>query len=454
MIVIGYIIPTHAMDISFDVYWEDDGYKDEYRPKTVDYHLVEKDTNNIIETVKLSDANAVDGDTNHWKGTFSIPNIQNSDNYKIVQEEIDSNYLHYETPGNNGFKLTYDEKANYRNSEGQTMYYKIADNTWRVRYRYVDYYDETNPKCTDIDHFLEARIPDEQAQNNESVSLHGYTTYNRKVLDESNYCQKYSLSTNATYTDEEVINDVYNSNRYSQTYNGKVEEYAWNSYPETEHPWRIGDIHVWHYKYAPFGPTEEFYLTVTVDSAYASYGIKYKDISLIEETADQTIITNKMNLKDYEFEKKWNGKNIYKNMTFELFDEKDNLIKSVTLTEDNKINDETWKGAFKNVPAYDENGKELNYTVKEKSEGFVVHYDADWFNSLEVTFQSPMKSREDPVFYWLHILYPDGNGNYTSKRRSSKAIGEPVFSYETPNIYNYIDGIKQVYPSKKNCFFI
>lgn len=62
---------NELVSIPFDKYWDDADYV-QYRPETVTYDLYDSEFPTVVvQTVTLSAANAVEGDTAHWSGTFT-----------------------------------------------------------------------------------------------------------------------------------------------------------------------------------------------------------------------------------------------------------------------------------------------------------------------------------------------------------------------------------------------
>lgn len=64
-------------------------------------------------------------------------------------------------------------------------------------------------------------------------------------------------------------------------------------------------------------------------------------------------------------EKKWIGKKATE-VKVKLFENEVETDKEIVLKEENN-----WKGKFENLPKYDENEKEINYTIKETLEGYI-----------------------------------------------------------------------------------
>lgn len=97
-----------------------------------------------------------------------------------------------------------------------------------------------------------------------------------------------------------------------------------------------------------------------------------------------------------------------KSLDFELSNDKDGEVQNLILTAANEDEDGCWTGKFKDLPAYDENGEAITYTVEE-DDSLLVGYALDEdFSTCEINagdnFAADDDEKDGCVFYNVQLV--------------------------------------------------
>ena len=119
-------------------------------------------------------------------------------------------------------------------------------------------------------------------------------------------------------------------------------------------------------------------------------------LSLIHISKDGFVITNKNLAKtEVPVEKKWIGKAVNEIEVKLLANGKE--VQTAKLNEGN-----SWKHTFKDLPVYDDNGKEIEYTVKEtKVEGYESKIEGNVKDGFVITNKNLAKTEVPVEKKWL-----------------------------------------------------
>ena len=397
----------NTIDISFDKYWNDEGFE-EYRPNESTFYLYRKnDLNNVVKTINLNTNNIDPSDTTHWIGTFNnvLKYDENGNEIQyVVREKKIPNYIHsYDS--NEGLVIKFNENCD-------DVYYSA----FKIYYKLGDYYYNIDVQSQSIGSFLK----------NKSL-----------VITPDSDMISSSIRHTGDYFHDPSFNVLYLSYAHS------VEEYVFNKYPESNHPFPAGEMDIWHYSYSLGNHSQELYMEFRGDSWGGGYGIK---IDSITTYGNETVIKSTFNLKDVVIEKEWRDEgheserptltriNLKNPNTMELVD-------TIELNQSNKVEDNVWKKTIQ-LPKYDSAFQEINYFAEEESiSKYLTLYDIvdiDYYNGLAVTF-----SDDTSMAINIGINRSDSDVEYL--RRMSYS-----FDSYRPNETNgnYLKGYTIVIPSK------
>ena len=340
-IMVGDVNDT--MNYSFEVNWNDPEYEVN-RPTSVTYNLYNVlDENTIISTVTLTDSNVDSNNSNKWIGTFNNIRKYNDDEtlakYIIKQQEISSYTQQYEVKnqdslciefGNNVFD---GDTTKYISILGNIKY--ITHNSWGDGETW-NYYNVLNKRTDDFNFYYEDLA-------NKTVCV--YST-----LGEKNF---YFYGNDVTLD----IKNIYPANREYD----KGDETTWIDFDR--------------YKYiSGFTVSKEYYgknYPTTLESEYT----KYIWENPYENIQGANIITNNYNKFNLKFDAYWEDEG-HENLRpasaeYQLFrkDNQNDVVKSVTLTSANADSSDShhWTGVFNEIDYYDQNGKKIEYVVKQKA---------------------------------------------------------------------------------------
>ena len=180
-----------------------------------------------------------------------------------------------------------------------------------------------------------------------------------------------------------------------------IKEYVGTIYPEMYHNTAMMDYYLLHYNYSLSNHSQGFYFAYRGPSWSGTYGLKIDNITTI---GDETIITSRINLRDLEITKKWEDNGYESNrpssVTIDIIDanNSNNIIKTISLTSQDNIDNYTWKKTINNLPKYDDNLQEIEYMISERkiNDEYITIYDADdYYNGLAITFADNLKGIEE-----------------------------------------------------------
>ena len=400
---------SELQNLTFDKYWEDYNIE-QFRPTSSTFNLYDKkdyynnENKTIIQTVTLTSDNADPRDPNHWIGQFTNLPKKYADgtevNY-VVREVTDENspyYIAYDSK--DGISITFNENTNVAREYALELY-MLRNNKY---YSYI------------INGYSKAI----------GLYVPGRTLY-LDVNDNTNFLQ---------------VNDIYKLERINRSQYGMIINKSGNDYPESVHPFLEGDNFVWKYNYTPAKHTNNFYLLLMGDSWGNTYGFSLDDISTI---GNETIVTSITNLKDLEVTKIWEDQE-YENyrpetVTFDIYDSSNlnNVVQTITLDNSNQIDNYTWKKTVKDLKKYDENGQEIQYTIKERNvENYKTVYDySEKYNGLSITFSNDttihegrfkicyQNTGENETNYGEHYIYNYKCIHYLPEKVAGRTINIP-----------------------------
>lgn len=392
------------INIPFKKYFEDEDYK-EYRPSSSSFNLYNKnDMNTVIATTEIEYNNSVD----EYDGEFTnIPKYDNKGNlieYTIKESSIP--YYTNSTDSKYGLRIKFNEQTHMGSYSILKMFYK--DNLTGKLYKYVR---------------KDGTLGDD---------LGG------KTIEFSYPLSKFETSP-TTIAEQYVL---------EATYTRSIEELVGNVYPETSHPYPLGEAHVWHYRNTISGHTQDFYMTMRTESWGGHFGLLIDNITTM---GNDTVLTSTINLKDIEVTKIWEdeGYESYRpnSVVYDIYNPNDmnTIVRTVTLNKNtNEVDDNTWKLTVKNLPKYDSNSQEIEYTVVERPvENYfqVYDYPSD-YNVLSVTYS-------DDTFVGSYQCFSNDNTflNAQCLRHSGYSFQSLNYS-DVENNAGFLNGKTLYFPSK------
>ena len=351
-------------NISFKKYFEDTGFET-YRPASSTFYLYnKKDLNNIVATTSISYG---DNSVYEFDGIFTnVPKFDTDGSeieYTIIEENIP--YYSNSTDSKYGLKIDFNNQTRIGQNSILRLYYK----------------------------------------ENETNKLYSYTYDGSYVGDVTGAETRELIINSGLFTDTTLtLADLV---EYAALWADfpSIEEIVGNRYPESRHPYPLGESHVWHYKSSLSNHSQDFYLSMRTESWGGHFGLLIDNISSI---GTDNILTSTINLRDLEVTKKWEdtGYESFRpnNVTFKIYDKNDmnTVVKTVTLNKaDNEVDANTWKYTITNLPKYDENSQEIEYVIVEEAiNNYFTLYDyPDEFNGLKIQF-SPDTMIEASVCYF------------------------------------------------------
>lgn len=209
----------------------------------------------------------------------------------------------------------------------------------------------------------------------------------------------------------------------------------------------------------------EYSFKVVESGNMANYNVSYAlegsdEIHHSSQVGDSVIVTNEFTevLIDYPFEKRWEGDSEDarpESVKFKIYESIDaeEAIDELELSADDAGEDaNVWSGKFENLRKHDDNGKLINYVIKEDAvEGYEATYLYD--ESLDVA--------EDGYIYMLRVSCNFGNagGGYygpivdISDDTTGKVKYMLTGAYNDSDIYYPLQGTKYQFlnPSNATC---
>ncbi len=342
---------TELFDLSFDKYFEDEGYES-YRPSSSEFYLFDKkDMETVIQTITLSTEDVDPNDSSHWIGKFeNIPKYYldgTEVEYAVREKEIEGYINSYDS--DKGLYIKFNERTNVASEYTLKLFIKDETGKW---YNYDYEYGYLGNSLGGVT--LKISPDDPKLQEiTEAEAMDHINTY-------------------ASFSDEKSIVELV----------GK-------DYPESYHPFPIGEGHSWHYKYTSASHTNDFYLIFSAPSWSMEYGLLIDEIGTV---GNEVILTSLINIRDFKIIKKWDDighENVRPNsVEINVVDESNTIINNIVLSEEDKVDNYTWIKEFK-IPKYDSNGKEINYKIVEVPlDNYLTIYDIeeDEHNGLAITF--------------------------------------------------------------------
>ena len=369
---------NQTTNINFKKYFEDEGFES-YRPESSTFYLYNKnDLNTVVATTSINYGN---NSIYEFDGEFiNVPKFDSNGKeieYTIIEEKIP--YYANSTDSKYGLKIKFNNKNKLGYPGILKMFYKENETDKLHMYEYTSsgMGDELNGKTIEVIHNA------------------GFFTNNSHFS---------------------TVNDLLEFASFYADF-PSIEELVADQYPETRHPYPLGETHAWHYSSSISGHSQDFYMAMRTESWGGHFGLLIDNISNI---GNDTILTSTINLRDLEVTKKWEdiGSD---SVTFNIYDVNDmnTIIKSVTLNKnEHAIDDYTWKLTIKNLPKYDANNHEIEYTIVEENvdnyftlydypeefDGLKIKFSADTFIEAEVCYSTNANFEGE-----MCLFYP-GNG--------------------------------------------
>ena len=350
---------SELQNLTFDKYWEDYNIE-QFRPSSSTFNIYDKkdyynnENKTIIQTVTLTSANADPNDPNHWIGQFTNLPKKYEDGTKVdyVVREV--------TSEDSPYYVAYDS--------AQGLAITFNENTDTDRYSALKLYMTKDGVLYNYGYYLGYCLGNE---------LKGVTLY-LDLENDDRFVQESSM-----YLDSLIHNKNISM----------IQEKVGNDYPETPHPYPMGEHYAFHYQYTPAEHSQKFYLVLRGDSWGNTYGFSFDNITTL---GDETIVTSLTNLRNLEVTKKWEdqGYESYRpsEVTYDIYDSKDlnTIVKTVTLNSSNQTDNNTWNLTVDNLKKYDDNGQEIEYTVKERPiENYLSLNDySEYYNGLLIKFSA------------------------------------------------------------------
>ena len=409
-------------NFKFDAYWEDEG-NENLRPTSAEYYLYRKDNqNNVLKTITLTSANADPNDSYHWTGVFNDVDAYDQQGNRIeyvVRQKNVPNYINsYDS--NEGYSIKFNEKALTGHYTAlQLFFYDYKTDKWR-QFNYEEY--------DGIGEIISGK----------TISVDFSKDYN---------FSNYEYNGGVPYD--------YDNPRLKEFETHQVEHFVGNNYPESHHPLAIYEYFTYEYRYSLSNHTQRMYLFYNGASWGGEYGIKIDSITTL---GDETIVTSRVNLRDLEITKKWDDDGHTSERpsttTIDIYNANDRntIVKTITMSNSDQLNGNTWKKTITNLPKYDKNLQEIEYLIVERPiSGYKVIYDFDeYYNALAVSFGENMD------LYDIYIRYEVTNTNNEKEYRNVFCPGRDYCytsnstpSYGRDNITN-----RTIYVPKREFYII
>ncbi len=351
-------------NVKFDKYWEDEGFEN-LRPTSSEFYLYDKnDQTTKLAKITLDQDDYDPNDSNHMIGEFKNVLAVRPDGTKrefVVREKEIPKYTEF-YDSSTGIRIKFNENADAAREYALMLFFhddhEIQYNGWYA----IDLYPN----------FL-------------TPSFGSKSDIANKTFDISNPSNVGIRS--VSYSS--VMSSIEKQTKYSDL--KLVEELVGNNYPESKHPFPYGESHAWHYKYTYSSYSNDFYLTFDTPSWGLKYGILIDSITTI---GNEDIVTSIIDDKEIELEKRWDDEG-HENerpneVIIDIYDDenKTNLVKTVSLNEDDASSPNVWKQKVEHLKRFDDNGEEKKYYIKERAiDKYQTYYDYnDYYNGLAVTF--------------------------------------------------------------------
>ncbi len=408
--------------LMFDKYWEDEGHED-LRPSSSEYYLYRKDDqNNVIKTVTLTSSNADPNNSYHWVGNFEGIDLYDEDGQKIefvVREKAIPNYItSYDT--NDGYYVKFSDNSETGHTTAFNIYY-YDEGTGRWYYYYPIQSDGGLGK------FIQGNTLKIDFSNLRLYSSNGIGPFE--------------------YRDNPGVYNRKDSSIYHE-----IKSLVGNKYPETYHPVSVYDYFDYSYSSSLSNHAKKLYFHYAGDSWGGEYGIK---VDKITPFGNELLITSRINVKDLKITKKWEDQGHESerptSSIVDIYNSKDlnTIIKAIILTNNDRVDDNTWEVTVHNLPIYDNDLQEIEYTIIERPiSGYKSIYDfSDYYNLLAVTFGDNISVYDT----YLGYLTPENEANstYTVVNCSSRQYCYTNDQYGVGNGYDIITNRSFYIPGRK-----
>ena len=399
-------------NLKFDKYWEDEGYEN-YRPNSSEYYLYKKENqNDALKTITLTSNNADPNDSYHWIGVFENIDTYNQDGTMIEYVVREKNIPKYTTSydSNNGYYIKFNENSETGNVTAfNIFYYNEANDHW--------YYYTPLQSGGGLGNFVSG--------NTIRIDLNDLEKMN----------DNYGGNPFAYWGNEDIYNRI-DTSIYHQ-----IKEYVGTDYPETYHPVAVYDYFDYSYTYSLSNHSKKLYFSYNGASWGGEYGIKVDNISTV---GDETIITSRINLNNFKITKKWDDEGHESSRptstTVDIYDSRNrnDIVKTITISNEDKITDNIWEKVIDDLPKYDENLQPIEYVIVERPvDGYKTIYDFDeYYNNLAVTFGSNISLYDT----YLGYMTPENveESKYTVAYCSGRYYCYTNDQYGTNNGYDLI----------------
>lgn len=356
-------------NVNFEKQWIDEGYEDE-RPQEVSFKIYnELDQNTITKEITLTKNNKASNDNYKWNGQFQEVPKYNQDGslaqYIIKEEPLENYITKYDINDIKGFMISFDNETHIRYSMSLLTLYD--NNVFKSNDIYTLktsslYNDQAKGKTF----FIKC---DEGCINSFAIDMDNSEP---SSPDENKYGFKITSIT-PVKEDSNLSSIGYESHFYGYE---TINDFKGDNYPQTSHP---------------FEAREYFRYT-------------YEPMSNSFTGADK--ITNAIDFKKVEIIKKWDdiGQETHRpeKILVDIYNENDmeTIVKTIELTNADKIDDYTWKKVDKRLKRYDENGKEINYIIKERTqENYTTIYESSKERKGLEVFFGQLKSQDFKICY-------------------------------------------------------
>ncbi len=398
-------------DYKFEIEWDDNGYETE-RPSSITYDLYNVlDNNTVVSTISLTSSNIDSLDIHKWNGTFvNVPKYNNDDTkaeYIIKYREEPNEYLVQYKLKESFNSLCIEFGNNVLNNDSAKNIKFVANTSYPTTYwyyhqfRYVMNGDSSSFQSNDLNN-KKICIPIIEKDNAIYFAGDIYNLDIKNIYPSTINEQDYKL--NNSHFDMDKTCSEYTNNNYPNNDSEKCAKYKWDSENGSKKNFKSANI------------------------------IKYSK--------------NKFNLK---FDKYWEDEG-HENLRpssseFYLYKKNDqnNILKTITLTSSNVDSSDSshWIGSFDNIDRYDDNGKRIEYVVREKQiPNYINSYDSK--EGLSITFNENTKFGYElaaTIYYhdkdsdkWYSLeLYSDALGDQ---------LGGKTINIRMPNDDRFIEKTK------------
>ena len=408
-------IAATTIDFPIVKHWQDEGNENK-RPSQVTVEVYDTaNPSSAVKTQVLSSANATDDYT--WEYTFTdLPETNGSGEtieYAVREQPVDGYITRYFTGADDhNVTFTLGEHSVYQQNFTTSYFFRIDEDGSIYGYYPTErtsiqsngeIYAEAGRLYVNL--AIDNNLPFYTGGSDEYIEIDGERMSNYfdarglKLFFEDEHFKKVVNSDGTKVTtgdyriDTTFVSNVLplitgeGTSYLSRSFGTTYLDFTDGTTPESKHPIHYGqDYEIISYKLNPYD-TSVYY--IYLDSAsWSGGGIDFSD-----KEGKVNEIVNVYNKTNVSFEKVWSGDDDQirpDTITFDLYKD-GTIIESKTVGES-----DGWKGTFDNLTKYESNGKEIAYSVKERSPvsknsaGYKTTYRSknNYFNAYKVSFKN------------------------------------------------------------------